>query len=681
MFNKHTYNFIILVLLFGVLLSTEGESAAVYIAEQVEINQDTDILSLLDRIDSANRTDIDEANRLSEQALAGLRKNPDKNLQARLLNLIAYRKILAMELNASLKDILEARRFAVDADNQKEIATSYRLEGAINTALGDFSKGVELFFRALSLQKTLSFDHTYYTLQNISITYSQMEDYANYLKYGYILLEHSDSIAGSLEQGIAYSTIGAALVGLEDYSQAKEMLAKAEAIFIAKNAIYLSTVHFVLADLEYRLGNYKQSLAILNDSIRLAQKQSYDVSRDESLSLKAKNQTKMSDISAALKTLDELVVFAVANKNPKAEQEAYRQFAQIYESQGKYQAALEAHQKFKAITDDLFNANSATKIALVGTRFEMTQKEQKIALLEAESALDKIQNTEQERANTLRGYAIAFGIIMLLTISFVLYRNERSRRLLVLQTAQLKDANRRAEDANTYKSTFLASMSHDLRTPLNAILGYSEAIQLEISGPLRNDIYSGYIKSIHDSGQLLLELINDVLDISKVEAGKYELDESAFDLTEAMERTLDMIGLLAKAKKIEIECVCPIDLPKMYADERVVVQIVNNLISNSLKFMSDYGKLLIACSQRADGGLNLSITDDGIGMTEAELEKAMRPFEQVDSDLLQGGKGTGLGLTLCLKYMELHGGKLVMSSEKGVGTIAMLHFPAERTIK
>ena len=680
MINKYTYYIVILFLLFGVPQSAQGDIADTRLTQQVEINQNTDISGLLDRIYRVNRTDMVEAERLSEVAYTQLQKNPDKNLQARLLNLTAHRKILAMEINASLKDILEARRLALEVGNQEEEATSYRLEGAIFTILGDYSEGVALFFRALALQKTLEADHTYNTLQNISMAYGQMGDYANYLKYGYILLEHPASIEGSREQGVAYATIGTALIELGDYVQAKEMLAKSVGVFKAQNVVYQLIVQIALADIEYRSGNYQQALEMLTGSISSAQKQGYNASIDTGLSLKAKILTKMGNTSEALKALDELVNFAATKKNPKAEQEAYEQLALIYESQGKYQAALEAHQKFKAITDDLFNDKTVTKIALVQTRFEMDQKEQKIALLEAENAIEADHHEYLEQSTTLRGYIIVLVILMLFSVIFVLFRGARTRRTLVEQSELLKDAYRMAEDANSSKSIFLASMSHDLRTPLNAILGYSEAIQLEINGPMANDTYHEYIGSIHNSGQLLLALINDILDLSKVEAGKFELIESEVYLPDLVKRTLEMVSPNVVEKSINIACECPNNEHRIYADERIVVQIINNLVSNSIKFMAKDGALNLLCSQREDGGISFAITDDGIGMTESELEKALLPFEQIDPEVTQNSQGTGLGLTLCIKYMQLHGGKLEMTSKKNVGTVATLHFPAERTI-
>ncbi len=680
MFSRITYCFVALFITLTLPLGVSGESLHTYSSQQAAVDQEKDISALLDQIYSVNRTDLKEAERLSKKAHNALQKHPDNDLLARLFNLNAYRKILSLEIDESLKYVFQARKLAVEIGNQKEEATSYRLEGVIYTLVGDYSQGVTLLFRALDIQQTLPKDDTYATYQNISVVYYEMEDYENLLKYGYILLEHPTSTAGSLEKGIAYNTIGGTLTELGKYSKAREMLKKAEDIFKARNTVYKYSIMFALADIEYRLGNYQEALAIVSDSINLAKKRNYLVPLKDSLILMAKIQTKVGDADGGLKTLDELVKFTEIKKYRRAEQEAYRQRALIYESQGKYQEALEAHQKFKDITDELFNDRSATKIALAQTRFDMEQKEQRIALLEAEAALDVAQHTQLEKETTLRGYIIVLVILMLFGAGLVVFRIIRTRRILEKNSENLKEAYRQAEDANTSKSSFLASMSHDLRTPLNAILGYSEAIQMEINGPIGNVRYKDYISSINNSGKLLLELIDDVLDLSKIEAGKYELTESEISLHDVIKRVLEMINPIAESKEIGFECDCPDNLALLFADERVVVQILNNLISNSLKFTELNGKISLKCVQNAEGGLSISIADNGIGMTEADLQKAMRPFEQIDPEVTQGGGGTGLGLALCIKYMELHDGRLEMTSEQGVGTTVTLHFPASRAV-
>lgn len=680
MFNRNTYYIIAIVMILSVPKAALSYGFAVPNEQQIDVNQDVSLEALLDRIYAVNRTDIKEAERLSHIAFAQLQKKPDKNLRSRLLNLVGYRKTISLQLEDALKNVLEARRLAVEVKNKKEEATSYRVEGLIYTFFGDSSQGISLFFRALELQKQLPDNLTYDTLQNIGIAYYVLGDYDNYLKHGYMLLEHPTAVTGSVAQAIAYGIIGSALTELGDFDKARGMLAKAEVIFIDQNVNQLFSAHIVLADIEYRTRNYKQALNILTKSMRLAKKRSYEVTLTDSLTLRAKIETAMGDSQRALKTLDELSGFAKINKFRRVEQEVYRQRALIYEGQGKYQQALKSHQKFKEITDELFNDRSATKIALAQTRYEMEQKEQTIALLEAEAALDVAQHTQLEKETTLRGYIIVLVILMLFGAGLVVFRIIRTRRVLEKKSEDLKEAYRQAEDANSSKSTFLASMSHDLRTPLNAILGYSEAIQLEIKGPLNNDSYKDYISSINRSGKLLLDLIDDVLDLSKIEAGKYELVESEISLHDVITRVLEMIAPIAESKEIGFECDCPDNLALLFADERILVQILNNLISNSLKFTDINEKISIKCVQGADGGLNISIADNGIGMTEADLVKAMRPFEQIDPEVTQGNGGTGLGLALCIKYMELHDGRLEMTSEKGVGTTVTLHFPASRAV-
>ena len=303
------------------------------------------------------------------------------------------------------------------------------------------------------------------------------------------------------------------------------------------------------------------------------------------------------------------------------------------------------------------------------------------ALKQSSEDYIRLQKELLEKEIALQGFIVFVVVLVLIAAIVLLYRNAQTRNDLEKKSEELRKAYRHAEDANISKSNFLASMSHDLRTPLNAILGYSESIELELHGPLNNETYKEYVSSIRSSGIMLLDLIDDLLDITKVESGKYDLTESEIHLPSVMKKTLEMAAPQAQEKAITIVCECPDVMPNLWADERVLVQILNNLISNSLKFTANNGKLEIAGHMAENGGIVISISDNGIGMSDDQLEKAMRPFEQINPEVTQNNMGTGLGLTLCVKYMELHDGQIEMVSKKDVGTTATLYFPASRTRK
>ncbi len=242
---------------------------------------------------------------------------------------------------------------------------------------------------------------------------------------------------------------------------------------------------------------------------------------------------------------------------------------------------------------------------------------------------------------------------------------EQSQRLAELADKYSREKTR-AEAANRSKSEFLANMSHELRTPLNAIIGFSEMMTAELFGPLGGPKYTEYVSDIRKSGQFLLDVINDILDMSKIEAGRFDLEYSKVDLAGLIEESMRLIGPRAADSKIRIKTVIE-DGTELVADRRALKQIVLNLVSNAVKFTPEGGRVTI--SARPDGDrLRLSIADTGIGIPARDIEKLGRPFEQVENQLTKSKGGSGLGLAISRSLTELHGGQVKISSVVGKGT-------------
>ncbi|WP_161958663.1 sensor histidine kinase [Ferruginivarius sediminum] len=250
-------------------------------------------------------------------------------------------------------------------------------------------------------------------------------------------------------------------------------------------------------------------------------------------------------------------------------------------------------------------------------------------------------------------------------------------RRVAERTAELARARDAAEAANKAKTGFLANMSHELRTPLNAVIGFAEVLEGEVLGPMAQPRYKDYAKDIAESGRHLLSLINDLLDLSKAEAGKLELDEGEVDLAEAVEQSLAMVQPRAEAAGVSLHRGVPEELPGLYADERKIKQVLLNLLTNAIKFTPAGGE--VGALIEWDGThLRFSVTDTGIGIAREDLEKVMQPFAQVDSSLNRKYEGTGLGLPLVKSLVELHGGELNIHSEPGRGTRVVVQLPFER---
>ncbi len=255
-----------------------------------------------------------------------------------------------------------------------------------------------------------------------------------------------------------------------------------------------------------------------------------------------------------------------------------------------------------------------------------------------------------------------------------LARREADRYTAIAQTAM-----QRAEEANRAKTEFLANMSHELRTPLNAIIGFSEVIEHEILGKVAsNPKYVGYARDINNAGCHLLSVINDILDIAKIEVGRLELEDDVFDLDNSLEACVKMLTEQAEKSGVDLARATPGPLPNFRGDEMKFKQIVINLLSNAIKFTPEGGQVRLEAAAEEDGALRVSVIDSGIGIAPEDLAKVMAPFMQVESVHSRKYEGTGLGLPISRALTELHGGEFLLTSEIDAGTTITLRFPASR---
>lgn len=245
---------------------------------------------------------------------------------------------------------------------------------------------------------------------------------------------------------------------------------------------------------------------------------------------------------------------------------------------------------------------------------------------------------------------------------------------------RLKEATKHAENANAAKSKFLATMSHELRTPLNAILGFSEVIRSEMFGPVGNEQYKSYVNDIHSSGSHLLELINEVLDLSRIEAGKHELQEEAIDLVSTVDACVHMLDLRAKGRGLIMRTAYTENMPRLWADERAIRQVALNLLSNAIKFTPQGAEITIKAGWTASGGQYFSVRDNGMGIPEDEIEIVLSTFGRGSQALKNADPGSGLGLPIVKSLVELHGGAFRLTSKVREGTEVTAIFPATRVM-
>jgi signal transduction histidine kinase len=278
--------------------------------------------------------------------------------------------------------------------------------------------------------------------------------------------------------------------------------------------------------------------------------------------------------------------------------------------------------------------------------------------------------------------AVVVGALFLVLGMLIFYVG-RDR---VLQQQQqnnlaLTESVRLAEEASRLKSRFVASMGHELRTPLNAIIGFSEAMRAKLFGPLGAAKYDEYAATIHTSGKHLLAVVDDILDMARIEGGKAVLHETVFSLRAALANCAQLIAPEAERHGLHFAARVPDGLPALRGDEAKIKQIVLNLLANAVRYTPRGGRVSLSAEQRHDGSIAIAVTDNGIGIAADQLQRVFEPFRQVENEKVRKSGGLGLGLNIAKSFAELHDARLWLESEPGRGTVACLALPTERFVR
>lgn len=248
------------------------------------------------------------------------------------------------------------------------------------------------------------------------------------------------------------------------------------------------------------------------------------------------------------------------------------------------------------------------------------------------------------------------------------------------RAAEVELAREAAEVANRSKAMFIANMSHELRTPLNAVIGFSEVLERQMFGPIGAPRYLDYVTNIHDSARHLLDTVNELLEYSAVENDAARLNEQTVDLEQLVAKCHRILGPAAERARVTLDMESVPDLQMLRGDRAKIRQILLNLVGNAIKFTEEGGWVVTSIRRSGDGGIELVVADTGIGMTPEDISIALEPFGQVHGGLNRRYEGTGLGLPLSRRLVELHGGEMSIESTKGVGTRVSVRFPAWRTV-
>lgn len=274
-------------------------------------------------------------------------------------------------------------------------------------------------------------------------------------------------------------------------------------------------------------------------------------------------------------------------------------------------------------------------------------------------------------------YASMLAVLVFVSLlgGVLVIRNSRSR---YHYENELSIAKINAEEANRSKSAFIANVSHELRSPLNAIIGFSEIMVKEMLGPIRNRKYREYSQDIHNSGHLLLSLINDILDISKIEAGQMALLEGEIEISNVIVRLDKLVRELAIKADVQFTTHVPEKMPFLVADEQKTLQVLVNLCTNAIKFTQPGGEVKLDVVSDDEKGIIFSVADTGVGVASEDISKILKPFGQVLDPFIQQSEGTGLGLPIAKHIIEMHEGTFIFESEKNLGTTVTVTFPRKR---
>lgn len=335
--------------------------------------------------------------------------------------------------------------------------------------------------------------------------------------------------------------------------------------------------------------------------------------------------------------------------------------AEILYAEGKI---TEAYNKFM-----LFHRNMVAKIKSSHQVDAQGMRQNLEAAVAKEEAENKLAQSEIANSNMLLGAAFIIVIIL-----FMFYSAQKKSR------EDLEVSKIEADSANLAKSKFLANVSHELRTPLNAIIGFSDILQNDRLGPMDTDQAKEYSKLINDSGNHLLSIINDILDITKIESGKMEMQEDTIDISWLLDDVDHLLQQTATKANIELFFDAGTNLPDLLGDERYLKQILINLVNNSIKFSDAKTSIRTTAHLRKDKGITIKIQDEGIGMSMEDVKIAMEPFMRIQNNGENEQEGTGLGLPLAKALTELHNGTMVVTSAPSQGTLIELNFPTERAI-
>ncbi|UTW54874.1 ATP-binding protein [Kordiimonas sp. SCSIO 12610] len=590
--------------------------------------------------------------------------NPEFELLARIS--VAYQQSLEGKVADSYQEITDLKNLADDSNTPISSHLADNLLAVLAPDLGYYTEGLARMTERVEQKAQNSIEHLMVmnSYASLSYIYQSINDIEKTLEYVSKGIMYADEYDALYDREVTLYTLARTLLRAQEYRLSEDaFLAMQKITYRNNNPSNQYYVFYGLAFNAREQGLYYQAI---ENAKRATEEFPENLYFNLNLFfLLAESYAKLGDAEKAQEFLNK--TFSKEYDGYERENTGYvendRNFARanILYAQGQYQDAFDQLNKVRSKDRQFATQNLQNSIRGLNASLDNIRARQ-----EAERELKSSENA-------FLGLAITGSIVIILISSFAIINQRKYAKSLEI-------SSREAEDANRAKSEFLASMSHELRTPLNAILGFSEMFKKEIYGPLGSEKYSEYSDHIYESGSHLLSIINDILDLSKVEAGKLSLAEEEVFIADIVEDAVNLITDKVDEKNIHLSLEQDNQIEYLYCDPRITKQILLNLLSNAVKFTPQNGLIIVSSTLSLQNNICISVKDNGIGMSDADLERALQPFGQAGNAFTRQNQGTGLGLPLVEQLIEQHGGSMQIKSEPGKGTEVTLCFPAERTI-
>jgi signal transduction histidine kinase len=583
------------------------------------------------------------------------------NIQlARALHLLGRYREAEMALDVARDQLIEA---APDADRGELLLAAGLVHADLNRlnhALDHAERALQHFIEAADVLGQAQSERL------LGAIYSRMQLLDDAQRH---LLQALDLANGTQQDFFGLSARATSLLRLGQLEQLRHRYdeglryhhrALALARQIEDRSLQLRTLNGA-ADAMINLGQLPEAAQSLEVAQRVATLFESPAAQGETMCLQAALQLRLGDARAALQIGEEALRYIEATGTHGNMPRCRLILRDAAKALGDHEAALRHFEVYHTLQQASLMTMADQQRQSLGSQI-VDEKSKRLALDRARRQLETlVAQRTTELAETVQ-------------------RLEREAQERLAMTESLIEAKQNAEAANRSKSEFLANISHELRTPLNAIIGFSEAMMLEMFGPLGGDQYRNYAGDIHDSGHLLLSLINDILDLSKIEAGKHRLHIEPLDLFEVLQAALRLVEQRARDNNLRLALQMPPRRPNLKADRRAVTQMVLNLLTNAVKFTPAGGSIMLSCSV-LDDGVAITVEDTGIGMSPEDIPVALSAFGQLDNPYTRSHQGTGLGLPMVKALAELHGGSFNIESVVDHGTAVTIWLPQEPVIR